>query len=220
MMRIFTPCCSVYLVTALAAVAFASAANATSVAVQADTVNSEDSWESGGLLFTNFSFDFGNVSNTSGFTLTIQGASVTLTGPMRVQNLQSDDFQMSYQVSSVSSTFGITDVSFHTPASAVGSATSNRIGGDSSFDDGSSVEIASLATFATASTADTDASQAISPEMLLTVQAVASLRSGKGGSAEVTSISNSFTLVPEPASALMLALGLVGLATGSSFRRR
>ena len=216
MMRKYTPRCSVYLVTALAAVALASAAHASSISVQADTLNPGDSWESGGLLFTNFSFDFGNVSNTSGFTLTIQGTTVSLTGPMRVQNQQSDDFGMSYQVSSISSTSVITDVSFLTPATVSRSS----MQGTGSFVNGSSVEVASLSTAVSGSTSQPGDSQDISPEAMLTVQVVAALRSGKGGSAEVTSMTNTFSIVPEPASALMLALGLVGLATGSSFRRR
>lgn len=197
----------------LLALGLAPAAGA--VTVQADMVGAGDDFESEGLLFSSFSFDFGN-ADSSQFTLTIEGTRVTLAGPMEVSGTAEDDYQMSYRVSSLDPLLKIEGVSFATPTTLQDDEFPTFMQAIAVFENDSSVGVSSLANTVFGATNVQETSGVIAGELALNVQVVSSLRSGGTGDfVDLASLSNEFMLVPEPTTAAMLALGLLGLAWSS-----
>ena len=188
------------------------ASGAAAITIQADTIDPGDSWDSGGLSFTGFEFNFGT-ADASAFTLTIEGTRVTLAGPMEVEDIAIDVFEMSYIVFMIDFASTIEGVSLATPTGIQDNGFPTFMNAVSNFDDAADDPVGSLGTSVFGSTDTQFASTAIDPQELLKVQTGAQLRSSQNGDfVTLASMSNEFAVVPEPSTGALLALGLLALA--------
>jgi hypothetical protein len=188
------------------------ASGAGAITVQADTVDPGDSWDSGGLSFTGFEFNFG-AADASAFTLTIEGTRVTLAGPMEVEDIAIDVFEMTYSVFMIDFASRIEGVSLDSPTEIQDNGFPTFMSAVSNFDDASDDPVGSLGTTVFGSTDEQLASTAIDPQVLLKLQTGAQLRSSQNGDfVTLLSMSNEFSVVPEPSTGALLALGLMTLA--------
>lgn len=203
------------LMVALAALGLAPVAAADSFTMTVDTVDAGDSWECDGLLFSDFAFVL--PADASLFTLRIEGTTVSLEGPMEVSSGETADVALSYRVTAVDPLIGVTGVRFTTPTDIQAAGTATSMQAVSSFRDGASAEVTSLANFVLEGSNVAETEDDFDPEPILSVQAIASLvaSSQPGDFVDLASVSHTYTLVPEPSTAVLLALGLLGLVAGS-----
>jgi hypothetical protein len=194
-------------------------------------VDSDSEFESGGLLFSNFFFVFEEGTDSSLFDLCIEGTRVTLDGPMMVMgNDEEASFGMTFDVDVIdtSGNAGIVAASLFTPTLFLANGSLTLMQGASGVDGfnevNTDVSHVGLLTLILGDTdKQTDTNQPFEPleppNTSLSVLTLVNLRSSQPGDfVDLQSISNEFTLVPEPATAVTLALGLLGLAAAG--RRR
>jgi len=205
--------------TLVCGVLSASAAHALSFSV--DDIDCDTVLISGNgqLRFSHFEF-FLHPEDDEDFTLTLLADGLELTGPMSVQGRDSAEFYFSYQVSAIDPNALINGVTLFAPSTVVDDGHWSFAKTSKTLFDGSSKEldcdpslIDVLETVNSKYTYTELDQMTFGPRATITVLDGISLKSaGSGDSAQIASISNTFSVVPEPGTLGLLAGGLVGLA--------
>jgi hypothetical protein len=189
------------------------------------TVNSHTEFTAGnGLLeFSNFQFYFGG-ADKSAFTLSILDDGIRLTGPTSVMDGADKEYYFTYEVSVLPGVPGIIGTALFAPSEIVGEDCPPYVKTGKNVYAGPTPEffghaLVSLETYNYSGLYSELDTATFAPQSQITVlDGIQLATDGPGEMATLISISNTFTVIPEPATFGLLGFGLLGL--GVVGRRR